>query len=554
MKKGLLLLGICFCLQSLSAQNTVGLLSYDPSQSLDGFNLFFPHGQPNVYLLDNCGEIVHSWTDAANFRPGNMTYLLEDGRIVISKRDQVVADDAIWAGGGGETVEIRDWDNNLEWTYTLNDSLNRLHHDIAVIPNGNILMIVWEEKSETEALDAGRDPAKLDQNKLWPDYIIEVDPSTDQIVWEWHAWDHLVQDFDASKDNFGVVADHPELIDLNYDTSDGHPDWMHSNAIDYEPIRQQIIISVPTFHEFWIIDHTTTTAEAASHSGGLSGRGGDLMYRWGNPAAYQKGTEADQKLFYQHDVHWVDDFVDPSQPYYREIAVFNNRVGADYSTVNVVSPTWINYGWMYLDNNGVFDPTDFETTIAHPDTTKLYSTGLSSVQFLNNGNTLITSGRFGYNFELTPNNEVVWEYITPFRGGQAASQGDSLTINQNLTFRMKRYPVDYPAFTGRDLSAKGWIEQNPDSTFCDQFTTSIMELEQPSSLRVYPNPSVDYFTIEWEGLMYADIEIHDQMGRKIISFEQCSGGRKYLDTSTWSNGLYLVSVNGNSHQKVVVQR
>ena len=250
----------------LLSQNTVGLISYDPPLTYDGYNLIYPHNQPNVYLLDNCGEIVKVWEDDPGFRPGNTAYLLPDGRVVKTKRPASVVGNPIWAGGGGGTVEIRDWNNNLEWSFTLNDSLARLHHDIEPMPNGNILMIVWEVKTAEEAIQAGRDPATIDNQELWPDYIIEVNPGTDEIVWEWHAWDHLIQDFDNTKDNFGVVADHPELININFDNN-GVADWLHANAIDYHPDIDQILLCVPFFNEIWIIDHSTSTTQAAGKTG-----------------------------------------------------------------------------------------------------------------------------------------------------------------------------------------------------------------------------------------------------------------------------------------------
>jgi hypothetical protein len=193
----------------LHAQPTVGLLSYNPSKSYDGVNLIYPHNQSTVYLLNNCGEIVHRWTDAANLRPGNTAYLMPNGNLVKTKRPANVTNDAIWAGGGGATVEIRDWDNNLLWSYTLNDTLRRLHNDIAVTPDNTILMIVWEKKTTAEAIQAGRNPANLPDDEIWPDYIIEVDPNTSQIIWEWHAWDHLIQDVDPAQNNFGDVAPNP---------------------------------------------------------------------------------------------------------------------------------------------------------------------------------------------------------------------------------------------------------------------------------------------------------------------------------------------------------
>lgn len=553
MKKTLLICLVLTFLHTFTifSQNTVGLLSYQPSKAFDGYNLFFPHNQPTVFLLDNCGEIIHTWTDESDFRPGNIAYLREDGTLVKGKRHAQVTDDAIWAGGGGETVEIRDWDNNLLWDFTINNELERLHHDIALMSNGNILMIVWELKTEEEAIQAGRDTSKLAQDKLWPDYIIEVNPETDEIVWEWHVWDHLIQDYDETKDNFGVVADHPELIDLNWDTNDGHPDWMHTNAIDYHEELDQILISVPTFHEVWVIDHSTTTEEAAGHSGGFGGKGGDILFRWGNPAAYQSGTEADQKLFYPHDIHWIDDFLDASHPYFGKMAAFNNRVGTDFSTVNVFTPAFDMYDWTYLMSNGTFDFPEFDLTITHPTPTALYSTGLSSVQFLPNGNSLITSGRFGYTFELTPDNEIVWEYKTPIIMGNPATQGDTLAINNNLTFRMKRYPTDYTAFEGRDLSSKGWLELNPDSTFCELILPTEEVLDE-GAFKVFPNPTSGQLTIEWDGMQYAEVAIYNLLGQLQERY-RCSGGRKYLDTSRWEKGVYLIVIDGKYSRKVIVR-
>ena len=100
------------------------------------------------------------------------------------------------------------------------------------------------------------------------------------------------------------MAKHPELIDLNFRLSqvsgsayEPSSDWMHSNGIDYNPELDQIVLSARNFSEVWIIDHSTTTAEAAGHGGGKSGKGGDLLYRWGNPRAWRTGTRDDQQLF-----------------------------------------------------------------------------------------------------------------------------------------------------------------------------------------------------------------------------------------------------------------
>merc|ERR1711957_720456 len=44
---------------------------------------------------------------------------------------------------------------------------------------------------------------------------------------------------------------------------------------------------------------------AEGHIGGRRGRGGDILYRWGNPQVYRRGTHKRQKLFHQHDVQFV---------------------------------------------------------------------------------------------------------------------------------------------------------------------------------------------------------------------------------------------------------
>jgi len=534
----------------LTAQNTVGLISYEPSLTYDGYNLIYPHNQPNVYLLDNCGEIVHVWEDSTQYRPGNTAYLLEDGRLLKAKRPSSVANDAIWAGGGGATVEIRDWDNNLEWSFTINNDTARLHHDIEPLPNGNILMIVWELKTAEEAIQAGRDPSKLDDNELWPDYVIEVNPVTDEIVWEWHFWDHLIQDLDPTKDNYGVVADHPGRLDINFD-SDGAADWLHCNSIDYNPELKQILLSTPFLSEIYIIDHSTSTEQAAGNIGGLGGIGGEFMFRWGNPQAYRAGTEEDQVLFNNHDAHWVLDFVDEMHPQFGKIAVFNNQAGPDFSTVNTLRPSWDMYSWGYQLFNGQFGPAAFDLTITHPEPTALYSTGLSSVQFLANNNVLICSGRFGYSVELTPDNQVVWEYKTPLQGGSPVSQNTELSMNSNLTFRIDRYPTDYSAFENRSLESQGWIELEPDSSFCGLILPTT-ELMKEYKLNLYPNPARNMLTIEWEGGVYVDIEIFDIVGRRVDYF-RATGGRKYMDISHWQAGIYIVQVGGIQQKKLVVK-
>lgn len=382
-----------------------------------GYLLLAPLDDTNTYLIDKEGEIAYRWPGA--HRPGNAVYLLENGNLLRTGKTSSRHFDT--GGVGGIVQEIAP-DGTVMWSYTHDGAQGRLHHDIEPLPNGNVLMIAWELVTASEALAAGRDPLLLTSGELWPDTIIEVNPETNEIVWEWRMWDHLVQDYDTTKANYGVVADHPELIDLNYcgpSTRAGIADWNHSNSIDYSPKYDQILLSVRNCSEIWVIDHSTTIAEAAGHRGGDQGKGGDLLYRWGNPVAYDGGTADDQQLFVQHDAQWIAD----GSPGAGNILVFNNGTGrsdGDYSTVNEIVPP--------VDANGAYSgygPAAPSWTFRGDPATSFYAPNISGAQRLPDGNTLICDGPNAYLFEVTATGETVWEYEHGsqhiFRGTRYAS-------------------------------------------------------------------------------------------------------------------------------------
>ena len=214
------------------------------------------------------------------------------------------------------------------------------------MPNGNVLLIAWESKSRVEAIAAGRDPEKLTDEFLWPETIIEIQPdgkTGGKAVWSWKLWDHLVQSYDRSKANFGNPADHPERVDLNY-IRRGNADWIHMNSVDYNAELDQIVLSARWFDEIWIIDHGTSTKEAAGHSGGRRGKGGDLLYRWGNPYAYSAGLPEQRVLFAQHDARWIG----AGLPGAGNLLLFNNGTERDdsraYSSVDELVPPLLEDG------------------------------------------------------------------------------------------------------------------------------------------------------------------------------------------------------------------
>jgi hypothetical protein len=442
--------------RELSADSTtIGLLQND-SAAFVGYTLFAPLMSRFTYLVDNKGRLVHSWH--SSYRPGMSAYLLENGRLL---RTAFVGNTAFPYVGAGGHVEEFDWDGALVRAYDYSTDLHCQHHDIEPLPNGNVLMIAWENKTRAEAIAAGRNPAKLAQNKLWPDHVIEVDPATDSIVWEWHVWDHLIQDFDSTKANYGVVADHPELVDLNF-LAAGEPggwaDWNHANSVDYNEQFDQIVLSVRNFSEVWIVDHSTTTEQARGHSGGREGMGGDILYRWGNPQTYRAGDSTDQKFLGQHDARWIE----PGLPGAGHITVFNNGQGrpdGNYSTVDEFIPACDSTGNYPRPAPGQpFGPAAQSWTYRADPPTSFFSGSMSGAHRLPNGNTLICNSSDGTLFEVTSDADVVWRYVNPVIETGPLYQGDA-PRGLNMVFRATRYQPGYPGLAGRDLTPGYPIER-----------------------------------------------------------------------------------------------
>jgi len=399
----IILLSSCFLPISLSLSKKIDLNYEQPAMITEGQILYAPMWGTFTYLREYDGSLNHSWTSI--YKPGVAVWWLGDGAILRT----------IWTGGttggSGGGVQIVQWDGTTTWDFRYDAGGKRTHHDVKSLPNGNVLLIAWETKTRTECIAAGRNPSYVGSQGLWPDHIIEVQPtgpSSGEIVWKWHAWDHLIQDFDPTKANYGVVGDHPELIDINFVTS-SQQDLMHTNSVDYNEKIDQILLSVHNFNEIWVIDHSTTTQEAAGHTGGNSGKGGDLLYRWGNPQAYDRGTSANKKLFSQHDATWIDE----GCPGEGSILVFNNGVGRGYSTVDeIITPVDEN-GEYYLAPGSAYGPS--AQTWTYSPTPSFYASHISGAWRLPSGNTLITNGETGKIFEVTPDGVTVWQYNT---GGQ----------------------------------------------------------------------------------------------------------------------------------------
>ena len=395
---------------------TANVVSYDEDLMQNGYVLAVNGGNMSSFLMDKGGNKVKEWDFAHKL--GNDLELLPTGQLIGMFKTNTPS---IFFGGYGGIIKILNVDGSVDWEYNYANDTVMAHHDVEQLPNGNILFIAWKEVDNTTAQNNG---FEIDQ-VIYTEVLLEINPNTNQIVWEWDSMDHLVQDYNAAALNFGDINANPQLIDINYNSDIANGDIMHANGIDYDASKDIIYLSVNNYSEVWVIDHSTTTNEAASHTGGNYNKGGDLLYRFGNPETY--GNTAGIRLFYNN---------------HHPNIIESNKPGADNFIIYVNNSSGPSVGQSIvyeLDIPDVFNLTsnannEPEVVWSFTDS-EMYFQRVSGAQRLNNGNTLICEGDYGF-WEVTPTGEVAWKYSKldglGFWRGYSYLPNDSAIINLDL--------------------------------------------------------------------------------------------------------------------------
>lgn len=523
------------------------------AQQYPGYTLYGLKNATSAVLVDTNGTTYHTWTSTGKTNCYS-TYMMPGG---ILWRTINHSGNSFSGGPVSGEVQKLDYAGNVLWDYVYSTSTYCTHHDICPMPNGNVLMIAYESKSAAEVAAAG---CTAFSGIMWPDKIVEVQPTgatTGTVIWEWHAWDHLVQNTNPSAANYQTsIVNHPELLNINYNSA---KDWLHVNGVDYNPILDQITFSSHYLNELYVIDHSTTTAEAATHTGGNSGKGGDLLYRWGNPAAY--GATGTKIFNVVHNARWVPE----GNSNAGDLSGYNNQgISTNASSADFFTPPVAGYNYT-INLGSAYTPSIYNKRQASGG----YNSNEGSVQQLPNGNVLISMGISGYIKEFDPNGTLIWSKT--LTGGSAKAFRYSecylnnaapaipvitetsgiLSSDPAATYQWYLNGVLLLGETNQTITPSQdgiYLVRITDSNGCVyqyskgyHFTTAtgITEIKK-STFSIYPNPStgiVHISDLENSGQQF-ELNIFDATGRLLLTNKTLY----QVDLSEYGKGVFTIQI------------
>lgn len=539
---------------------TIGLFAVTTSASAQqwgDYTLYSLQNGTSTYLIDTNSTVYHTWTHSSA-QTGYSSYLLPGGNLL---RTVKVTNSTFNGGGMTGKIQTLDWNSNVVWSYTISSTTESAHHDICPMPNGNVLAIVYESKTSSEVTQAGCSSAIT----MWPDKIVEIQPTgstTGTVVWEWHLWDHLCQSYNSAKDNYVTsVGDHPELYNIN--TNPQKEVW-HMNGIDYNPILDQISISAHNTSEMYIIDHSTTTSEAAGHTGGLGGRGGDFLYRWGKPSNYgQTGTTI---LNVVHDAHWIPEGVPNAG---RIVGFNNNGISSSQSCIDQVATPLTGYTYSYTPNTAYAPSTYTQRHACNG-----YSSNMGNSQQLPNGNMLVCVATAGYMYEIDPSGTTIWSKTATGTVPQAfrysacyvsnaapaiptiTANGNVLTSSAATTYQWYLNGVQIAGATSQSYTATQdgvYLVRITDANGCVYeystnyiftLSTAVNDIDIAHLFDVFPNPTTGLLGIsgQVQSLGNYEVRVLDATGKLVIDQQN----NALIDLTAFNNGIYFLVITSEN--------
>ena len=359
----------------------VGTTIYRPASCSGGYNLVGASG--TVRLVNMNGEEVHAWLVDPDGQKGfiHRVRLLPNGRLML-----------LFGGGeiAGHVAEF-DWEGHETWVYAPE---HPAHHDFWPTERGSVFLLC-SISVPPPYLDKVVDAERAKEG-IHGDELIEVNREK-EVVWRWLQHEHM----DVNRCN-------PIPANRNWAGGAGNntiTDWTHTNTIQELPANRwydagdarfkpgNILQSCRQIDTISIVDRDSgevVWSYTGTYNGGLSGQHDSQMIPQGLPGA--------------GNIIVFDNGASP----HKDLA----HCGCSY--VLEINPSDSSLVWVY--ENGHF----------------FFARFTASCQRLPNGNTLILESLCRRLFEVTPEKEIVWEYV--------------LTEPAQ---RVYRYPYDYcAAFEG----------------------------------------------------------------------------------------------------------
>jgi hypothetical protein len=416
-----------------------GTTIYYPEKCWNGYTLFPSelHRNPSrgAALIDMNGSTVKLWKGLDGFpnkmippAAGSVGHIMGSTGIRNMKygyQDMV------------DLVEV-DWEGNIVWKFDGYELVKdprqkprwmaRQHHDyqregnpvgyyvpgMEAKPHGKTLILCHKNL---------KNPG-ISKKLLVDDAIIEVDAGG-KITWEWVCSEHFEEmGFDSKAKR--VLKRNPDMQAMSGNVGD----WMHMNSVSWLGPNRHWDAGDRRFHpENIIMDGRQTNIITI-----IDRKTGKIVWQLG---PYFTATEALRKMgqvIGQHHAHMIP----RGLPGEGNILLFDNGGAAGYGAPNPTSPDGLSNAKRDFSRVLEFDPVTLEIKWQYPPpgpgAARLYSAFVSSAQRLPNGNTLITEGNGGRVIEVTPEKEIVWEYISPYV---------HRTMKFTLIYRAYRVPYDW---------------------------------------------------------------------------------------------------------------
>lgn len=337
------------------------------------------------------------------------------------------------------------------------------HHDVKYMDNGNILLLGREPIDSLQQLAIG---IVAPMDTIWSDFVWEIKPtgpSQYNLVWQWNLKNHLIQDKDPSKNTYAVVKSNLGKIDMNFRSLSSSRPWF-VNSIDYNDDRDEILLNTELGGETWIIDHSTTTDEAKGNSGGNSAKGGQIIFRWGNPQSYQRGNSEDIVQYGSSGHNWIP----PGYPDAGKILFTNggddriaDPLGLRYATIEMIQPSYDSQGRYILNADSIYQTDIHEILFAENQLSRTRFWG--KVEQLESGNLLFVNGEKGRITELTKTGNIDFEaQYEPFSNAVIVF-GVTGAIHSAFA-----YKASNPIFDNLPVPEKCAIPQRSRETICSR--------------------------------------------------------------------------------------